>query len=100
MENKNNNSPIIPPCAPCCKPLNGVLVFGLGVLIGAVVATAAFMIGAHYSGHGRGMIGSQQMRQIQAPQDMPNRQGNQGQNSQNNQHPDRQDFQSNQGGSQ
>lgn len=73
-ENKNNNAPVIPPCAPC-KPQNGILVFGIGVLVGAIVATAAFMLGAHSMGRDKQMMEGRQMPQMQqmqgGPQGMP-----------------------------
>ena len=94
MENKNNNAPVIPPCAPC-KPQNGILVFGIGVLVGAIIATAVFMIGAHAKSCDKQMMGGRQMQQMQqmqgqgqmrGPQGMPGQPGQQpnmqGQNSQ------------------
>jgi hypothetical protein len=79
MENKNNKSPIIPPCAPCCKSLNGVLVFGLGVLIGAVISTASFLITVNVLGSGNSS--SDQTSQMQGggtPPDMPSGDNSQG----------------------
>ena len=97
MENKNNNAPVIPPCAPC-KPQNGILVFGIGVLVGAIIATAVFMIGAHAKSCDKQMMGGRQIQQMQqmqqmqgqgqmqGPQGMPGQPGQQpnmqGQNSQ------------------
>ena len=95
MENKsNNNAPVIPPCAPC-KPQNGILVFGIGVLVGAIIATAVFMIGAHAKSCDKQMMGGRQMQQMQqmqgqgqmrGPQGMPGQPGQQpnmqGQNNQ------------------
>ncbi len=80
MENKNNNAPAIPPCAPY-KPQNGILVFGIGVLVGAIIATAAFMLGAHSTGRDKQMMEGRQMPQMQqmqgGPQDAPGKRSKQ-----------------------
>lgn len=89
MENKNNNAPVIPPCAPC-KPQNGILVFGIGVLVGAIIATAVFMIGAHAKSCDKQMMGGRQMQQMQQMQGQGQMQGPQGMPGQPGQQPNMQ----------
>ena len=89
MENKNNNAPVIPPCAPC-KPQNGILVFGIGVLVGAIIATAVFMIGAHAKSCDKQMMGGRQMQQMQQMQGQGQMQGPQGMPGQSGQQPNMQ----------
>ena len=89
MENKNNNAPVIPPCAPC-KPQNGILVFGIGVLVGAIIATAVFMIGAHAKSCDKQMMGGRQMQQMQQMQGRGQMQGPQGMPGQSGQQPNMQ----------
>lgn len=89
MENKNNNAPAIPPCAPC-KPQNGILVFGIGVLVGAIIATAVFMIGAHAKSCDKQMMGGRQMQQMQQMQGRGQMQGPQGMPGQSGQQPNMQ----------
>lgn len=89
MENKNNNVPVIPPCAPC-KPQNGILVFGIGVLVGAIIATAVFMIGAHAKSCDKQMMGGRQMQQMQQMQGQGQMQGPQGMPGQSGQQPNMQ----------
>ena len=63
MDNKNNIS-AVQPCVPCNKPQNSALTFGIGVLVGAVIAAVVFMIGAH-SVEPNGQMGGPQMQQMQ-----------------------------------
>lgn len=79
MENKTNSTPVINPCNQNCSAKNGIIIFAIGVVIGAVITGAAFMIGGHMKNAGHDRMPGQTQMQMRGG--MP-QQGMPGQNNQ------------------